>query len=317
MTQIANSRIGFANSNVVLKQEHIMSQAEFGNPLEVAPISHQAKQTEQEQDLLQQELQVCHQRYNQTNLLLQQTQEKLDRSQQVMQRQEELARHLQGRIAELEQDLEDRCEQLEQVNAKCDYLRTHLKREQNHTSQLKALLERFLDDEQAEAPEALTDPEFSANVTDAWSSSGNPSLAVEEPVDELDLPTPQQIAVNQEATPEIDISTAEMERLANKLNFSLDELPESVTEPVLPSLEEMPIDVSADLVPSEISAYPHNLPHSLIVPQASIPKLIQVASNAAKQTEPAPLIDRSKHKVSTSFASVQLPKFPPLPLQRR
>lgn len=293
-----------------------MSQAEFGNSSEVAPISHQAEQTEQAQNILQQELQSCNYRYNQTYLLLQQTQEKLDLSQQVMQRQEELAQHFQGRIAELEQDLEDRCEQLEQVNAKCDYLRTHLKREQNHTSQLKALLERFLDDEQADSPDTLTDNEFSANVTDSWSSSVTPSLSVEEQVDELDLPTPQ-IAVNREGTPEINSSSAEMERFASKLNLPLEELPESITEPVLPSLEEMPIDVSADLVPSEISDYPHNLPNNLVEPQVSVPKLIQVASNAAKQTEPAPLIDRNKHKVSTSFASVQLPKFPPLPLQRR
>ena len=291
-----------------------MSQAEFGNPLEVAPISHQAEQTEQDRNLLQQELQNCNQKCEQVYLLLQQTQEKLDLSQQVMQRQDELAQHFQGRIAELEQDLEDRCEQLEQANAKCDYLRTLLKREQNHTSQLKALLERFLDDEQADAPNAVTDTEFSANVTDAWSSSISPSLSVEEQViaiDEIDESDPQtpQIVVNQAADPEFEISIAEMERLTNKLNLPLEEdLSASITEPVLPSLEELPIDVPAAHVPSQISDYPHNL----IVPQVSAPKFIQVLSTAAKQAEPAPLIDRSKHKVANSFASVQLPKFPPL-----
>lgn len=288
-----------------------MSQAEFGNPLEVAPISHQAECTEQDRNLLQQELHSCNQKCEQAYLLLQQTQEKLDLSQQVMQRQDELAQHFQGRIAELEQDLEDRCEQLEQVNAKCDYLRTHLKREQNHTSQLKALLERFLDDEQADSPEAVTDTEFSANVTDAWSSSVSPSLSIEEQaideIDESNPPTPQIVA-NQAADPEFEMSIAEMERLTNKLNLPLEDLSASITEPVLPSLEEMPIDVPASHIPSQISDYPHNL----IVPQVNTPKFIQVLSTIAKQTEPAPLIDRSKHKVSTSFASVQLPKFPPL-----
>lgn len=291
-----------------------MSQAEFGNPLEVAPISHQAEQTEQAQNLLQQELHSCNQRYDRTYLLLQQTQEKLDLSQQVMQRQDELAEHFQVRIAELEKDLEDRCEQLEQVNAKCDYLRTHFKREQNHTSQLKALLERFLDDEQADAPDALTDTQFSANDTDAWSPSVTTGLAVEaQEQDQLGIPT-LQIAVTQAATPGPEMSIIEFEQLASKLNFSLGELlPESVTEPVLPSLEEMPIDVSADLVPGETSDYPHDQ----IASQVDAPKLIKALSTPAKQPEPAPLIDRSKHKVSTSFASVQLPKFPPLKLQRR
>jgi vacuolar-type H+-ATPase subunit I/STV1 len=315
MTQIANSRLGFANSNVVLKQEHIMSQAEFGNPLEVAPISHQAEQTEQEQNLLQQELQSCNQKYAQAYLLLQQTQEKLELSQQVMQRQDELAQHFQGRISELEQDLEDRCEQLEQVNAKCDYLRTHLKREQNHTSQLKALLERFLDDEQADSPDAVTDTEFSTNVTDAWSSSAISSLSVEEDVmaiDKSELPTAQTDLT--QAVPELEISIAEMEQLTSNLSLPLEDLSENSTEPLLPSLEDLPIDVSADTVPSQISDYPHNL----IVPQVTAPKFMQVLSTAVKTAVPAPLIDRSKHKVSTSFASVQLPKFPPLqPLQRR
>jgi hypothetical protein len=313
MTQIANSRLGFANSNVVLKQEHIMSQAEFGNPSEVAPISHQAERAEREQNLLQQELHSCNQKCEQAYLLLQQTQEKLDLSQQVMQRQDELAQHFQGRIAELEQDLEDKSEQLEQVNAKCNYLRTHLKREQNHTSQLKALLERFLDDEQADSPDPVTDTEFPANVTDAWSSSATPSVEEEVmAIDESDLPTPQ-IELTQ-AVPEFEMSTAKMEQLTNNLSLPLEDLPASSTEPVLPSLEDLPIDVSADPVPSQVSDYHTNL----IVPQVAAPKFIQVLSTTAKQVEPAPLIDHKKHKVSTSFASVQLPKFPPLqPLKRR
>jgi hypothetical protein len=295
-----------------------MSQAEFGNS-EVAPISHQAEQTEREQSLLQQELHSCNQKCEQAYLLLQQTQEKLELSQQVMQRQDELAQHFQGRIAELEQDLEERSEQLEQVNAKCDYLRTHLKREQNHTSQLKALLERFLDDEQADSPDPVTNTDFSANATDAWSSSATTSLSVEEGVmaiDESDLPTPQ--VDETQAVPEFEMSIAEMEQLTNNLSLPLEDLPESSTEPVLPSLEDLPIDVSADPVPSQISDYPTNLSSDLIVSQVPASKFIQALSTAPKNTEPAPLIDRNKHKVSTSFASVQLPKFPPLqPLKRR
>jgi uncharacterized coiled-coil protein SlyX len=282
-----------------------MSQAEFGNPLEVAPISHQAEQPEQEQDLVQQELQICNQKCDRAYLLLQQTQEKLDLSQQVMQRQEELALHFQGRIAELEKDLEDRCEQLEQVNAKCDYLRTHLKREQNHTSQLKALLERFLDSE-ADATPSIADNEFPVNVTDAWSSSVTPAQTAEAQIDEPEL-TASQIEIDRETASEIGMSIGETEQLASKLNMPLEDFSES-SEPVLPTLEDLPIDVSADRVPSQISDYPH-IP---ISPQVATPKFIQVLSTAAKQVEPAPLIDRNKHKVASSLASVQLPKFPPL-----
>jgi chromosome segregation ATPase len=293
-----------------------MSQAEFGNPLDVAPISRQAEHTEQEQNLLQQELQSCNLKCEQAYLLLRQTQEKLDLSQQVMQRQDELAQHFQGRITELEQDLEERSEQLEQVNAKCDYLRTHLKREQNHTSQLKALLERFLDDEQADSSEAVTDTDVSANDAETWLSSA-PSLSVEEQViavDKSDLTTPQ-LDVKQ-AFPDFEMSVAEIDQLTNKLGLSLGDLSES-TEPLLPSLEELPIEVSADPVSDQISDLPTDLPAGLIASQVDTAKFIQVLTTAVKATEPAPLIDRSKHKVSTSFSSVQLPKFPPLPLQRR
>jgi molybdopterin converting factor small subunit len=286
-----------------------MSQAEFDSSSEVAPIPHQADQTEHEQDRWQQELHSCTQRCDRAYLLLQQTQEKLDLSEQVMKRQEELAQHFQERISQLEQDLKDRCEQLEQSNAKYNYLRAHLKREQKQTSQLKALLERFIDREDKEdAPAAIADIEIAANVTDNWASSLAGTLTVEEH-ESPSVEITKEIA----AEPEIEISIVQVGS-ADTLDLPFDSEQEESAEPLLPSLQEPAIDVSAYQTPSQISDYATNL----IVPQVNTPKFIQVLNTAKKQAEPAPLIDRNKHRAPTSFASVKLPKFPPLqPLQLR
>jgi len=88
--------------------------------------------------VLEQELQFCNERSQQAQVLLRQAQEQLQLSQLVIQRQETLTQTLQSRIDQLESELQD-------VHVNCDELRDRLKRQQHHTSQLKAALERCLD----------------------------------------------------------------------------------------------------------------------------------------------------------------------------
>ncbi len=88
--------------------------------------------------VLEQELQFCNERSQQAQVLLRQAQEQLQLSQLVIQRQETLTQTLQSRIDQLERELQD-------VHVNCDELRDRLKRQQHHTSQLKAALERCLD----------------------------------------------------------------------------------------------------------------------------------------------------------------------------
>ncbi len=88
--------------------------------------------------VLEQELQFCNERSQQAQVLLRQAQEQLQLSQLVIQRQETLTLTLQSRIDQLERELQD-------VHINCDELRDRLKRQQHHTSQLKAALERCLD----------------------------------------------------------------------------------------------------------------------------------------------------------------------------
>ena len=88
--------------------------------------------------ILEQELQFCNERSQQAQILLRQAQEQLQLSQLVIQRQETLTLTLQSRIDQLERELQD-------VHTNGDELRDRLKRQQHHTSQLKAALERCLD----------------------------------------------------------------------------------------------------------------------------------------------------------------------------
>lgn len=88
--------------------------------------------------VLEQELQFCNERSQQAQVLLRQAQEQLQLSQLVIQRQETLTQTLQSRIDQLERELQD-------VHVNSDELRDRLKRQQHHTSQLKAALERCLD----------------------------------------------------------------------------------------------------------------------------------------------------------------------------
>ncbi|NUN64031.1 hypothetical protein HCU40_04520 [Pseudanabaena biceps] len=85
--------------------------------------------------VLEQELLSCSQ---QTQFLLRQAQEQLQLSQLVIQHQETLTQTLQARVDQLERELQD-------VYSSSEELRDRLKRQQNHTSQLKAALLRMID----------------------------------------------------------------------------------------------------------------------------------------------------------------------------
>lgn len=142
-----------------------MSQAEFDSPLDADSLLssqvelNQEEQTEQSQmndyldnqshppmnSFLEQELSDCNAKCAQAHMLLQHQSEQLNLAQQVIQRQGDLTQSLQERISQLEQELEIKSEQLIQSSSNCEDLRSRLKRQQHHTSQLKAALERCLE----------------------------------------------------------------------------------------------------------------------------------------------------------------------------
>jgi exonuclease VII large subunit len=93
--------------------------------------------------------------------LLRQAQEQLQLSQLVIQRQETLTQTLQSRIDQLENELQD-------VHTNCDELRDRLKRQQHHTSQLKAALERCLDTS-TPAPNDMALNDMALSALESWS----------------------------------------------------------------------------------------------------------------------------------------------------
>ncbi len=106
--------------------------------------------------VLEQELQFCNERSQQAQILLRQAQEQLQLSQLVIQRQETLTQTLQSRIDQLEREIQD-------GHTTFDELRDRLKRQQHHTSQLKAALERCLDTS-TDAPKAIA-----TSALESWS----------------------------------------------------------------------------------------------------------------------------------------------------
>jgi len=126
-------------------QENVQGDIYSSAPMSQSPLSNdKSSDTVQSQlsalprQVLEQELYFCNERSQQAQILLRQAQEQLQLSQLVIQRQETLTQTLQSRIDQLERELQD-------VHGNCDELRDRLKRQQHHTSQLKAALERCLD----------------------------------------------------------------------------------------------------------------------------------------------------------------------------
>ncbi|WP_055076682.1 hypothetical protein [Pseudanabaena sp. 'Roaring Creek'] len=174
--------------------------------------------------VLEQELQFCNERSQQAQVLLRQAQEQLQLSQLVIQRQETLTQTLQSRIDQLERELQD-------AHINCDELRDRLKRQQHHTSQLKAALERCLDTS-TPAPN-----DMALSALESWSVA---KLADEKisPVEAIGdsalqnvvkiVPVPQQIALD--ASQEID-SVVESETIDR--SSSLSSLPPK-SQPISP-----------------------------------------------------------------------------------
>jgi len=115
----------------------------------------------QPRQVLEQELQFCNERSQQAQVLLRQAQEQLQLSQLVIQRQETLTLTLQSRIDQLERELQD-------VHINCDELRDRLKRQQHHTSQLKAALERCLDTS-SPVPKDVAPNDIALSALESWS----------------------------------------------------------------------------------------------------------------------------------------------------
>ena len=133
--------------------------------------------------VLEQELQFCNERSQQAQVLLRQAQEQLQLSQLVIQRQETLTQTLQARIDQLERELQD-------VHTSGEELRDRLKRQQHHTSQLKAALERCLD---TSASKEIAPKDLVMSNLESWSSA---KLADEKitPVEQINS-SPQQSVV--------------------------------------------------------------------------------------------------------------------------
>jgi hypothetical protein len=190
--------------------------------------------------VLEQELQFCNERSQQAQILLRQAQEQLQLSQLVIQRQETLTQTLQSRIDQLERELQD-------VNVNSDELRDRLKRQQHHTSQLKAALERCLDT----STPAPNDMALSALAS--WSSA---KLADEKitPV-EASSDSPLQNVVKIVPTPQpIELEDAqELKPLTTDLHQS-----EVISEVIIEEPEPLQLSIPARSQPiSPLIMRPH------------------------------------------------------------
>lgn len=252
---------------------------------------------------LQPELVSCERRYEQTRILLLQTQEQLNLAQQVIERQEVLNHSLQERIVQIEKDVQVKSDQLAQANVNCDDLRGRLKRQQHHVSQLKAALERCLESHAATAKVEVAPVEIAP--IESWvvdKLSDDKLDRVPQPVEALLQNLAQAVPVER--------------------SISLDILQEVPQEAEMPTPSLASLTDPAD--PYEV--VPANYPTSsdeggygsgMDLLQDAAPQFIRVAERSLKTGLAAPIsckIDGRKHKV-TSLAAVKLPQFPPL--QRR
>jgi hypothetical protein len=166
-----------------------MSQAGFGDSSSQESISQESVESQSPlfnalpRQVLEQELLFCNERSQQAQVLLRQAQEQLQLSQLVIQRQETLTQTLQARIDQLERELQD-------VHSSGDELRDRLKRQQHHTSQLKAALERCLD---TSSPKETAPKDLGISNLESWSIAklANEKIA---PVEQINS-SPQQSVV--------------------------------------------------------------------------------------------------------------------------
>lgn len=216
--------------------------------------------------VLEQELQFCNERSQQAQSLLRQAQEQLQLSQLVIQRQENLTQTLQSRIDQLEREVQDGLTTF-------DELRDRLKRQQHHTSQLKAALERCLDTS-TDAPQAVA-----ILALEAWSIA---KLADEKisPVAAIN-DSPLQNVVKIVSVPQpIDFPEVK------ELSTASQQLPETINTPIQVAAKTQPI--------SPLIVRPHKAsqgsPIALNLPAAAN----SLASNAELSPELADLLANLK-----------------------
>ena len=225
--------------------------------------------------VLEQELQFCNERSQQAQSLLRQAQEQLQLSQLVIQRQENLTQTLQSRIDQLEREVQDGLTTF-------DELRDRLKRQQHHTSQLKAALERCLDTS-TDAPQAVA-----ILALEAWSIA---KLADEKisPVAAIN-DSPLQNVVKIVSVPQpIDFPEVK------ELSTASQQLPETINTPIQVAAKTQPI--------SPLIVRPHKAsqgsPIVLNLPAAAN----SLASNAELSPELADLLANLKAASQQAIAT--------------
>lgn len=225
--------------------------------------------------VLEQELQFCNERSQQAQSLLRQAQEQLQLSQLVIQRQENLTQTLQSRIDQLEREVQDGLTTF-------DELRDRLKRQQHHTSQLKAALERCLDTS-TDAPQAVA-----ILALEAWSIA---KLADEKisPVAAIN-DSPLQNVVKIVSVPQpIDFPEVK------ELSTASQQLPETINTPIQVAAKTQPI--------SPLIVRPHKAsqgsPIALNLPAAAN----SLASNAELSPELADLLANLKAASQQAIAT--------------
>jgi hypothetical protein len=219
--------------------------------------------------------------FAQLQALLAQTQEKLSLSEQLIDRQETLNQSLQVRVEQLEQVLQQKEIEVTQVNYDRQELRSRLKRQEHHNSQLKAALERCLD-----SPVSLTD-----------SNHGKGDLAASHPGDQDEqsltniatpISTPAMAKMKQADRAEpAELIAVESDDQLEAIESALESLSESIVETIArvnnysdPSLvTESNSPQSADLAALE---------NEIINPfVAAIDDLVQVPADPAPGVAPA------------------------------
>ena len=216
--------------------------------------------------VLEQELQFCNERSQQAQSLLRQAQEQLQLSQLVIQRQENLTQTLQSRIDQLEREVQDGLTTF-------DELRDRLKRQQHHTSQLKAALERCLDTS-TDAPQAVA-----ILALEAWSIA---KLADEKisPVAAINDSPLQNVVKIVSVPQQIDFPEVK------ELSTASQQLPEIINNPIQVAAKTQPI--------SPLIVRPHKAsqgsPIALNLPAAAN----SLASNAELSPELADLLANLK-----------------------
>ncbi|MEI6429757.1 MAG: hypothetical protein WCO45_15435 [Pseudanabaena sp. ELA607] len=268
---------------------------------------------------LLQELSACTQKCNQAYTLLQQAQEQLRLSQLVIQRQEALIASLQERIAQQES-------MLKESHHSCDDLRDRLKRQQHHTSQLKAALERCLEND-AKQPKSVTIPH-------SWSITKLAEERIVPMVNEPNAPVDQipptmavvESVVEESAALPIDANMALLGHPASSAitpsphlpvesktesgNIQTIEAPASVVKnPFPPKLSDKKLSDNSGLLPTGVPQLPTwQNPLTLHPPLAS--EIVTAASpSKAAPVEQHQISQMSAYPAPLAMPQVNTPKF--------